>query len=57
MSISKYLKCGGGGGQFKTNRLLHHDENTPLINLFILMCHMASANVESLGDSARALKL
>ena len=49
--------AGSGGGQFETNRLLHHEENTPLNNLFVSMCHMAGAKVESLGDSTDALKL
>lgn len=49
--------AGSGGGQFETDRLLHHDENTPLNNLFVSMCHMAGAKVDSLGDSTEPLKL
>ncbi len=49
--------AGNGGGQFETNRLLHHEKDTPLNNLFVSMCHMAGANVETLGDSTGPLKL
>ena len=47
--------AGSGAGQLETNRLVHHDENTPLNNLFVSMCHMAGANIEKLGDSTGAL--
>ncbi|MCP4784799.1 MAG: DUF1552 domain-containing protein [Fuerstiella sp.] len=49
--------AGSGGGRLQTDRLLHQDENTPLNNLFVSMCHMAGANVETLGDSTGALSL
>ena len=49
--------AGSGGGQFETNRLLHHEMDTPLNNLFVSMCHMTGAKVASLGDSTGALKL
>jgi hypothetical protein len=49
--------AGGGGGQLETNRLLKYEENTPLNNLFVSMCQMADANLDSLGDSTGPLKL
>lgn len=49
--------AGTGGGQFKTGRLLHYPNDTPLNNLFLLMCHMADAKLESLGDSTGLLKV
>ncbi len=49
--------AGSGGGQFETNRLLKHEKDTPLNNLFVAMCHMAGANVGTLGDSTGPLKL
>lgn len=49
--------AGSGGGQFETDRLVHNEDNTPLNNLFVSMCHMAGAKVEALGDSTGVLKL
>jgi hypothetical protein len=49
--------AGSGGGKLKTNRLLNYDENTPLNNLFVSICQMANANLESIGDSTGPLKL
>lgn len=49
--------AGSGGGQFETNRLLHHEMDTPLNNLFVSMCHMTGAKVASLGDSTGPLEL
>ena len=49
--------AGSGGGRFETGRLLHYPEETPLNNLFLLMCHMAGAKLGSLGDSTGLLKV
>jgi Protein of unknown function (DUF1552) len=49
--------AGSGGGRFQTDRLLQYEKDTPLNNLFVSMCHMAGANVDSLGDSTGPLKL
>ncbi len=49
--------AGSGGGRFKTGRLLHYPKDTPLNNLFLLMCHMAGAKVDSLGDSTGLLEV
>jgi len=49
--------AGSGGGRFKTGRLLHYPNDAPLNNLFLLMCHMAGAKLESLGDSTGLLKV
>jgi hypothetical protein len=48
--------AGRGGEQFETDRLLHYPNDTPLNNLFLLMCHMAGAKLDSLGDSTGLLK-
>ena len=49
--------AGSGGGRLKTGRLLHYPKDTPLNNLYLLMCHMAGAKLESLGDSTGLLKV
>lgn len=48
--------AGSGGGQLPTGQLRHYPNDTPLNNLFVSMCHMAGAKLDSLGDSTGLLK-
>jgi hypothetical protein len=49
--------AGGGGGTLKMGRHLKFEENTPLNNLFLGMCHRVGAtSLKTLGDSTGVLK-
>lgn len=48
--------AGRGGGQFEQGKLREYANETPLNNLFVSMCHMAGAKVDSLGDSTGRLE-
>jgi len=48
--------AGSGGGQLETGRLREYENETPLNNLFVSMCHMSGAKVAELGDSTGPLK-
>jgi len=49
--------AGSGGGRFETGRLRRYPNDTPLNNLFLLMCHMSGAKLDSLGDSTGLLEV
>lgn len=49
--------AGSAGKRLDTGRLLHYPKDTPLNNLFLLMCHMAGAKLDSLGDSTGLLEV
>jgi hypothetical protein len=48
--------AGGGGGQLQQGQLRSYANETPLNNLFLSMCHMANAKVDTLGDSTGPLE-
>ena len=47
--------AGSGGGKIKTGRLRHFPNDTPLNNLFLSMCRIAGAKLDTLGDSTGPL--
>ncbi len=49
--------AGSGGGKIKTGRLRHLDKDTPLNNVFLSMCRMAGAKLDTLGDSTGMLPM
>ncbi|MBC8350729.1 MAG: DUF1552 domain-containing protein [Planctomycetes bacterium] len=48
--------AGSGSGQLQTGQLRHYPNDTPLNNLFVSMCRMAGANLDTLGDSTGTLE-
>lgn len=48
--------AGRGGGKFEQGQLRHYPNDTPLNNLFLSMCDMAGAQIESIGDSTGRLE-
>ncbi len=51
------LLAGSGGGRLTPGRLRPYPKETPLNNLYLSMCRMAGANLESFGDSTGTLPL
>ena len=51
------ILAGGGGGAAQPGRLVTHEKNTPLCNLYLSMLKKSGVEVDSFGDSTGLLQL
>jgi hypothetical protein len=51
------ILAGGGSGAARPGRLVTHEKNTPLCNLYLSMLQKSGVEVDSFGDSTGSVQL